>query len=399
MKIKEIEAIPISHPIPEEHAWRLGGRQLPDGRSYAMGEKGVKVDMLVLKVVTDEGIVGWGEGFGANVSPLRGKAELEGLKPRLVGSDPFKLIHTPSGGWGISPGINIACWDIVGKALKKSLCELLGGPTATEIRPYASGGIDWNFLKDPKILVKEAEGYLEEGFRAFKFRIPPDDRAVSLVKAIRDAFGDDLDPIVEANMRFRTAKAAIRIARKLEKYDPLWFEEPVRAETPADMRAYLDIRRAVPSIPVSGGEGKPSARDFKPWIDSHAYDIVQPDASIASLTEAKRVAYMAELEGLLCCPHNWGNAIANAANLHLVASIPNHYLLEFQRTWHWSCPAFRALEGTEILKEPLEMRDGLIQVPRKPGLGIEVDEEALKKFPYKEGPYAVPWETPGIGKA
>ncbi|MEM2927032.1 MAG: mandelate racemase/muconate lactonizing enzyme family protein [Candidatus Bathyarchaeia archaeon] len=395
MKIKDIEAIPLSCPIPEEKAWRLGGRQLQDGRSYAMGQKGVKADMLILKVVTDEGIVGWGESFGANVSPSRGKAELEEMRPRLIGADPFKLIHTPSGGWGISPGIHIACWDIVGKALKKPLCELLGGPTASEVRPYASGGIDWNFLKDPKLIVEEAKGYFEEGFKAFKFRIPPDDRAVSLVKAIRDAFGNDLDPIVEANGRFRTAKQAIRIAKKFERYDPLWFEAPL-PETPMYMHGYLEIAKAIKGVPISGGEGKLSAQEFKPWIDSHAYEIVQPDASIASLIEAKRVAYLAELEGLLCCPHNWGNAIANAANLHLVASIPNHYLLEFQRTWHWSCPAFRALEGTEILKDPLEMKNGLIQVPKKPGLGIEPDEEAFRKFPYKEGPYAVPWETPSL---
>jgi len=392
MRIKEIEAILLSCLVPEENAWRLGGRLLPDGRTYAPGQKGVKVDLLILKIATDEGIMGLGESFHAG---LREKAQLEQLKPRLIGADPFQLAHQPCGPWpGIMAGVNIACWDIIGKAANRPLCELLGGPCAEEVRPYASGGIDWSFLKEPARLVREAQRYLEEGFKAFKFRIPPDERALGLIKALRDAVGDEMSLLVEANMRFRTAKQAIRIARGFERYDPLWFEEPLRASTPADMRGYLEIREAVPGIPVSGGETKTSAVEFKPWVESHAYDIVQPDCSIAGVTEARRTAYLAELEGLLCCPHNWGNAIANAANLHLVASIPNHFLLEVQRTWHWSCPAFRALEGTEILKEPLEMRNGLLRVPKKPGLGIELNEEAFRRFPFKEGPETVPWETP-----
>jgi len=392
MKIKEVETVLLSCPVAEGNAWRLGGGLMPDGRRYATGEKGVKVDLLILKVITDDGVLGLGESFHAG---LREKAQLEQLKPRLIGLDPFNLIHAPCGPWpGILAAMNIACWDIIGKAMNRPVSELLGGPCATEIRPYASGGIDWNFLKNPAVIVEEARRHLEEGFKAFKFRIPPDERCLNVIKAVRDAVGDDMDLMIEANMRFRTAKQAIRIATRFEKYDPLWFEEPMRASTPADMRGYLEIRKAIPSIPVSGGESKTTAVEFKPWIDSHAYDIVQPDSSIAGLTEARRIAYLAELEGLLCCPHNWGCAIANAANLHLVASIPNHFLLEVQRTWHWSCPAFRALEGTEILREPLQMRNGLIQVPKKPGLGIELNEEAFKKFPFKEGPSSIPWEMP-----
>ncbi|MEM3028232.1 MAG: enolase C-terminal domain-like protein, partial [Candidatus Bathyarchaeia archaeon] len=206
-----------------------------------------------------------------------------------------------------------------------------------------------------------------------------------------DAVGSDMDLIIEANMRFRTAKQAIRIAKKFERYDPLWFEEPVRATTPADIRAYLEIRRAVPSIPISGGEGKMDPQEFKPWIDSHAYDIVQPDCLRTGITGAKKIAYMAELEGLLCCPHDWFSAPSNAANLQLAASIPNHYLLEIQTTWWGSCPAFRAIEGTEILKEPLKMKKGYIEIPKKPGLGIEFDEKAVQKFPYIDGPWTEPW--------
>ena len=397
MKIKDIDTILMSYPVPEDRTWRLGGSLAPDGRTYLPGEKGVKVDLLIIKVITDDGLVGIGEVRPGN---LAAKAKVEQMKPRFIGLDPFDVdMFTRRRGWGLrwSEGrvlaaVNVACWDIMGKATGRPVCQLLGGAHADRIRAYASGGIDWNFVKNPEIIAKEAEGYLKEGWTAFKFRIPPDDRCLAVIKAAREAVGDEMDLIIEANMRFRTARQAIRMARKFEKYDPLWFEEPVPAFTSADVQSYVEIRKALPSIPISGGEGKTSVAEFKPWIDSHAYDIVQPDASYAGISEARRIAYLAELQGLLCCPHDWGTAVANAANLHLVAAIPNHFVLEIQTTWHSSCPPFRALEGTEILKKSLKMKNGCLEVPKEPGLGIELDEEKCKSFPYKDGPMAVPWE-------
>jgi len=398
MKIKDIDTILMSCPIPEGKTWRLGGRLASDGRTYLTGQKGVKVDLLILKVVTEDGLTGLGEIQGGDLAM---EAHVKQMKPRFLGLDVFDVdMFTRRQPWGLSwaegrvlAAVNVACWDIMGKAVGKPVYQLLGSRYADRVRAYASGGIDWDFVKNPEIITREAGGYLEEGWTAFKFRIPPDDRCLNVIKAAREAVGGEMDLMIEANMRFRTAKQAIRMAEKFGEYDPLWFEEPVPAFSTADMQAYIEIRKALPNIPISGGEGKTSVAEFKPWIDSHAYDIVQPDASYTGLSEAKRIAYLAELQGILCCPHDWGMAVANTANLHLVASIPNHFLLEIQTTWHSSCPPFRALEGTEILKKPLEMHKGYINVPTEHGLGIELDEDACKKFPYKEGPTAVPWET------
>jgi L-alanine-DL-glutamate epimerase-like enolase superfamily enzyme len=386
MRITDIETILLSCPIPEEKTWRLGG--LPG----QPGWKGVKADAVIIKVKTDEGIVGYGEPspYGGAI-PLRNA--IEALKPSFIGRDPFDLDlfavpwMYPSRVERLAvAGLNIACWDIMGKATGRPVSQLLGGRHTEKIRVYASGGINWEFVRKPEILVKEAMDYLEEGFTAFKFRIGPDRRFIEAIKAVREAVGYEMDLLIEGNMRFRSPSEAIRMAKQFERYEPYWFEEPIRGDNP---EGYLEIRRALPEIPITGGEGKGSAMEFKPWIDCRAYDIVQPDCNVVGISEAKRIAYLASLQGLFCCPHNWHNAITTAANLHLVASIPNHLILEMQRTWHWSCPAFRI----DIVEEPLEPKKGYLEVPKKPGLGIELNEKAFSKYPYKEGPVQVPWEV------
>jgi L-alanine-DL-glutamate epimerase-like enolase superfamily enzyme len=396
MEITAIEPILMSHPLPKERRWRLGGALAPDGRTYLAGQEGVKIDLLILKVVTDEGLVGLGEIRHADRVV---KARVEQLTPRFLGSDPFDIdrrtrqsgggIHRPDA--KVLAAVNVACWDLMGKATGRPVYQLLGGRHADTVRAYASGGIDWRFVKHPDLIAQEVSARRDEDWTGFKFRIPPDDRCLAVIKAARDAAGDAMDLMVEANMRFRTAKQAIRIATRFARYDPLWFEEPIPAYTPADLQQYVEIRNALPSLPIAGGEQKTSVVEFQPWIDRHAYDIVQPDALYAGLHEAHRIAHLAAQQNLLCCPHSWGAAVSNAANLHLVAAIPNHFLLEIQTTWHSGCPAFRAFDGTEILTQPLTLKRGYVEVPTTPGLGIELDEAQCQRFPYIEGPEAVPW--------
>ncbi|RJS91469.1 mandelate racemase/muconate lactonizing enzyme family protein [Candidatus Bathyarchaeota archaeon] len=385
LKIKDVEVILLSCPIPKEKRWKLGGI------AGQPGWQGVKADMVIIKVHTDEGITGIGEP-----SPYGGATRLRDaimrLKPYLIGKDPFDvdLFTLPHRHDRVDAlamaGINIACWDIMGKATGRPICQLLGGRHADRIRVYASGGINWEFVKKPEILVKEAMEYLEQGFTAFKFRIGPDRRFINAIKAVREAVGYEMDLMIEGNMRFSSPAQAIRMAKKFERYEPFWFEEPISGD---NMKGYIEIRRALPDIPITGGESRLNCMEFKPWIENRAYDIVQPDCNVTGISEAKRIAFLASLEGLFCCPHNWHNVITTAANLHLVASIPNHLVLEMQQTWHWSCPAFR----TEIVKEPLEPKNGYLEVPNKPGLGIELDEKALEKYPFREGPVQIPWEA------
>jgi len=394
MQITDIDTILLSCPVPEEETWRLGGTR--EGSytkgSFQLGSKGVKADTVIVRVHTDEDIAGIGEPSPyAGAVPLRDA--IVRLRPHLIGKDPFDvdLLSIPFR-YGrrvdrlAMAGVNIACWDIMGKATGRPVCLLLGGWHADRIRVYASGGINWEFLRKPEILVNEAMRYLEEGFTAFKFRIGPDRRFVDAIKAVREAVGYEMDLMIEGNMRFRSPAEAIGMARKFERYEPFWFEEPISGN---NIEGYVEIRKALPDIPITGGESRGSAAEFKPWIDRPAYDIVQPDCNVTGISEAKRIAYLASLQGLFCCPHNWHNVITTAANLHLVASISNHLVLEMQRTWHWSCPAFR----TEIVEEPLEPKRGYLEVPKKPGLGIELNEEAMEKYPFREGPVQVPWQA------
>ncbi|MFB6192271.1 MAG: mandelate racemase/muconate lactonizing enzyme family protein [Haloarculaceae archaeon] len=389
MRITELETIPLSCPIPDGAAWRFGGESRPP-------VKGVKSDTVVVKLHTDEGVVGIGEP-----SPYGGVANLEraigALEPTLVGEDPFDVARIADPGnhfgpqFGSGPGrfalaaVDMACWDAMGKATGQPVCKLLGGQYAERVPVYASGGDDWRYVREPERLVEEARGYVEEGFDAFKLRIADDDRFVDAVERVHAAVGEELDLILEGNTRFRTATDAIRTAERLRDVDPRWFEEPIGRD---DLDGYLSISDALPALPLSGGEGITSVAGFEPWLDAGAYDIVQPDANVLGITGTKRVADLARVAGVPCVPHNWHGAITTAANLQVAAAIPNHEVLEYTRSWHWSAPAFQ----TEIVADPPVPEDGYLSVPEKPGLGIELDEDALAEYPHREGPCQVPWE-------
>lgn len=389
MQITDIETLALSCPVPEAEAWRFGGESRPPVR-------GVKSDAVLVKLHTDEGIVGIGEP-----SPYGGVGNLrravENLKPSLLGEDPFDVARIADPAEHFGPqfasgpgrfalaGIDVACWDAMGKATGQPVCKLLGGQYADRVPVYASGGDDWRYVREPDRLVEEARTHLADGFDAFKLRIASDDRFVDAVTRVQAAVGDDLDLILEGNTRFRTAPEAIRTAERLREVDPLWFEEPLPRD---DRDGYRAISEALPWLPLSGGEGITSAAGFTPWIDAGAYDIVQPDANVLGITATKRVADLARAGGCLCVPHNWHGAVTTAANLHVAAAIPNRDRLEYTRSWHWSAPAFQ----TEILENPPVPEDGHLRVPEKPGLGIELDEDAIAEYPYEEGPCQVPWE-------
>jgi L-alanine-DL-glutamate epimerase-like enolase superfamily enzyme len=392
MEITDVETILLSCPIPDEHVWKFSG-------IYEAGVKGVKNDMVIVRVHTDDGITGIGEP-----TPYGGAERLadavERLEPHLVGRDPHDVdvitdprrqpIKLSSGPDRYAlAAINIACWDAIGKAAGQPVSKLLGGRYADEIEVYASGGIDWDYLTDPEILINEAESYLDRGFGAFKFRVGPDERFLEAMEALHDAVGEELDFIVEGNTRFGSPAEAVRMAEGFREFDPLWFEEPIDTD---DLEGYREIRRALPDMRITGGEMRPSVEEFKPWIDRRAYDVVQPDANVMGISETRRVANRARTEGIACVPHSWHNAITMAANLHVVASIPNHDLLEFQQTWHWSAEPFR----TAILEDPIEFEDGTLEVPDGPGLGIELDEDAIEAYPYEPGPIQEPWEGPDV---
>jgi D-galactarolactone cycloisomerase len=275
-------------------------------------------------------------------------------------------------------GIDIALWDIKGKHFGVPAHRLLGGPLRTEVQAYATG-LYRRMSGDPlRYLGEEAAGYVAEGFKAVKLKVGfgvEEDAAVT--RAVREAIGPDVALMVDANHAY-DAVAAIRLGRLIEPYDIGWFEEPV---PPEDLAGYRAVKAAL-SIPVAGGECEFTRFGFRDVLTSLAIDIIQPDTCAAGgLSECKKIADMAEAFGVRYNPHVWGTGIAIAASLQLLAVLPSHTpvslaplqpMLEFDRTEH---PIRQSL-----LVQPIEHTAGIVRVPDGPGLGIEVDRDALARF-------------------
>jgi D-galactarolactone cycloisomerase len=361
---------PLSQPFAYSRAW------------YA-----TRTAMLV-EIETDTGLVGWGECYGpAGIT----EAVVRSVAPWLIGEDPLRtdflwqMIYArlrDHGQKGVViqglSGIDIALWDIKGKHFGVPVYQLLGGPLRTSVQAYATGLYRRRSGDPLQYLVEEAENYVAEGFKAVKLKVGfgvEEDTAVT--RAIRKAIGPCVALMVDANHAYDSV-AAIRLGRMIEEHDIGWFEEPV---PPEDVAGYRAVKSAL-SIPVAGGECEFTRFGFRDLLVSHAVDIVQPDTCAAGgLSECKKIADMAEAFGVRYNPHVWGTGIAIAASLQLLAVLPTHTptslapvepMLEFDRTEH---PIRQA-----VLKSPIEHAGGAVRVPDGPGLGIDVDREAIARL-------------------
>lgn len=384
VRITDIEVIGLSFPLPPEGQYRVG-------RS-----KRVKYDCLVVKVYTDEGITGIGETcLWVKPDALR-KAIDHKLKARFVGRSPFDIekLSIPTTDVAQNAGlaaIDVACWDIIGKATDTPVYRLLSkeGEYAQTLRGYASAGVFHEWYDRPEQLVDEALRWIDDGWTAFKMRMGTDwersgvtvARFLGLMEKVAAAVDGRMDLMVDAGCRCRSVTQAVDIAKGLEQLGFLWFEEPL-PRVPAD---YAALTSQV-EIPITGGEGFVAPQQFAEFLAQGGYDIVQPDASRTGLTGWMKIAAMAERRAKKCVPHCWFNAVAIAENAHGVAAIPNRLFMEFNANYN-------PLKN-EILRDPLVPERGLFHLPDKPGLGIELDEEATKRFPYVEGPQYAPLEFP-----
>jgi D-galactarolactone cycloisomerase len=343
---------------------------------------------MLVEIETDEGLTGWGECYG----PARlTRAAVATFAPLLEGADPLRTDwiwqdlyarfrdHGQKGVviQGIS-GIDIALWDIKGKAFGVPVHHLMGGPMRGEIRAYATGLYRRRDGDPLRYLVEEAEGYAAEGFGAVKLKVGFGiDEDAAVTRALRRTLGSGIQIMVDANHAF-DAPAAIRFGRKVEDCDLAWFEEPV---PPEDLVGYRDVKAAL-DTPVAGGECEFTRFGFRELLVSRSVDIVQPDTCAAGgLSEAKKIADMAAAFGVRYVPHVWGTGIATAAALQLLAVLPSNPsaliqswdpVLEMDRTEH---PIRDAL-----LEEPIVHRNGLVGIPTAPGLGIDVNRAALARF-------------------
>ena len=322
-----------------------------------------------------------------------------------MGADPFKIErlwrivymssyaqHPDLTVMGVLSAFEMACWDIVGKALNQPVYNLLGGQVHEKLRSYTyiypalKDPVQGSIHTNPEEAPKRAAEYVKQGFTAVKFdpvgsMTPLDPRQLSLevldnaelvVRNVREAVGNKCDLLIGTHGQMTTS-SAIRLAKRLEKYDPLWFEEPVPPENRDEMAR---VARST-SIPIATGERLATKYEFRELLEKQAAVILQMALGrVGGILEAKKIAGMAEAYYAQIAPHLYCGPIEAAANIQIDTCSPNFLIQEGIETFG----GFHA----EILKEPIQWEDGYIIPPTKPGLGVELNEEVAAKHPYHE---------------
>lgn len=346
-------------------------------------------DDLVITIETDEGITGYGE---VDTAPLVGKAVVEahmshgqcyGLAEVVMGKDPFDYEQIWKDMWfksyyygrsgpvmHVMSGIDMALWDIMGKSTGKPVHKLLGGSYVDKARAYASALMP----ETPDLVKAMVDSYVSMGYTAIKFGWGPlgYDRKLDLelIKTAKKAAGSNVEIMIDIGKRYQL-KTAMYIAKAMEELDIYWLEEPLPAE---DFAGYRTLAAST-TTRIATGEEESGRLAFRRLIDETHVDVIQPDmARCGGLTEAKKIAALAYDSNILCVPHAFKTGILVAASIHLIAAIPNAPFLEFSVT---DSPIRKG-----ILKEPFVMRDGYVDVPQKPGLGIELNMDIIKKYAF-----------------
>ncbi len=354
--------------------------KITDVKLHLIGSGGR--NFCIVRVETDQGIQGIGEAYscGPDAAIVEVVKDFRGW---LIGQDPRNIEHLYSmmvnftrfpGGLVVNAaisGIEHALWDIAGKAAGLPVYMLLGGKCRDKIRTYQSAGT-------PETAKRLVEKY---GYTAIKMRPQPDQDnakpyneitrgAAARVKAMREMLGPDIDIGCDIHARFFEVTRAARLAAAIAPYNPMWLEEPIRPENEHAMKKLADRV----TIPLASGECNYQRHEFRRLLELGALDIIQPDICLCGgLLEMKKIAAMAEAHYVTVAPHNPMGPVATAVNVHFAASTSNFFILEY----HPDDEGVRK----DVLKEPLMVKDGYIPLPTKPGLGIELNEEAIKKYP------------------
>ncbi|MCB9152286.1 MAG: mandelate racemase/muconate lactonizing enzyme family protein [Caldilineaceae bacterium] len=349
---------------------------------------------LFVKVETDEGIYGWGEAYTQADRDKTIQAHVHALARYLIGRSPFDIkqftfmAYTDFGNkrgsmelYCAISGIEQALWDIVGKAANQPVYNLLGGACRPAIRVYANG---WGGGGDRDKLAEQAQAVVARGFTALKFDPFPgpwrthidrlaEEEAVARVAAVREAVGPDVEILVEVHRRLAPVHA-IRVAHMMEEFRPYWYEEPV------SVRDLVGLTQAKQNIrlPVVTGEELYTKAEFQPIFAARAADIINPDVcNCGGILELREIAAMAEPAHVAVSPHNYNSTTMGlAATLHAAAGMPNFLITEYFVNFEEM--------GRQIAQTPFTVKESYIELPTTPGLGIDLDEEALARYPYQE---------------
>ncbi len=393
MRIEGVETFVVGNPPPS-----FGGQYF-----------------VFVKLTTDDGVVGYGEAYAATFRADIIAAAIEDLADQmLVGQDPHHIERfwrrAYSRGFtqrpdvtlqGCMSALEMACWDIIGKAAGRPVYELLGGRVHESLRSYTylypRPGDAADVYADAGAAAARAVDEVERGFTAVKFdpsgpytamgghqpRLSDVERTVDFVRLIRAAVGTRADLLVGTHGQF-TAGGALRIAREIAPYDPLWFEEPV---PPDDIGAMAQVA-AQSSVPIATGERLTTKYEFARVLEARAASIIQLNLGRAGgLLEGKKIASIAEAFGAQIAPHCYNGPIGLAANVQLATCSPNFLIIE-------SIMDNGGFHG-ELLRHPIEWTDGRIVPPTAPGLGVELDEEVARSHPYQgDRTHLTMWSDP-----
>jgi L-alanine-DL-glutamate epimerase-like enolase superfamily enzyme len=337
----------------------------------------------LLAVLTDEGLTGLGAVF-SNDGMVR--SALEVMKPLFLQENPLEpervseKLHQNTfwlgRGGGIThaiSGIDIALWDLLGQVSGQPIGRLLGGRYRERVRPYAS-----LLMQEPEPLQEELRGLKDEGFRAFKIGWGPFGRRdhrtdEAIVAAAREAVGSNALLMVDAGGSdaywAQGYKWALRTAEMLADYDVAWFEEPLHPDALED---FIALRRSAP-VPIAGGEVLTRRQSFRSWLQRGAFDVVQPDvAKVGGISEARRIGWMAQENGVRYIPHGWNTAVGLVADLHLSSAFPATDMVEYKTGSPY-------IDGIVAHEWELDA-EGMLAIPDKPGLGLELDLEAVARY-------------------
>ncbi len=376
MKIKSIQAVPVSYRVPEGHNVTLG-----IGRA-------VKRDAVLVKVTTDDGIVGWGEAHHGRCPGAIAKLIDTTISELTLGMDALDTVgvwqkiyrmQLASHGMGYASvmalsGLDLALWDIKGKAFNLPLYRMLGGASRTA--PAYAGGISLGY-QDPKSLAEEAQMHVDNGYRALKLRVgDTPKRDIERVRAVRKALGDDIEIMVDANIGYCLDDVR-RVMPAYEECGVAWLEEPFPA---LDYREYK-IAATLGRVPLAAGENHFTRFEFTRMIEDNAVRFAQPDLSkTGGVTEALRIAAMTSAWKMTFNPHTSLTGINMAASIHMLASVDVPGYFEGDVAAH---NPFRDNLGGK----PYELdADGRVKPLEGPGIGIEVDEKFVAAHPLIEGP-------------
>jgi D-galactarolactone cycloisomerase len=364
MKIDRLEVINLRHEYPAERRF-----------VYAGGTCTGRLSSLIL-VHTDTGQVGIGSAYShPSLVALVVKQQLE---PLLCGRDPreveflWERMYAVTRWYGRKGaamsalgGLDVAFWDLRGKALGKPVWALLGGAQAS--CPAYASALLWK--PEVKLLAEEADSHLSKGFRRIKMRLGrSEEYDIEAVRAVRRAIGPDNDLMADASMKYHVTLAR-RIGNFLAEQTAFWLEEPFQ---PEDIDSYATLRGSI-GVRIAAGENEFGLQGFRELIRAGAVDIVQPDASrCGGISEVWRTAKLAQAAGLAFAPHTWSDAVAVIANAHVVAAMPNGLTVEIDQTGN---PMI-----DELLVEPLRVREGMLRLSDRPGLGIELNRAVVERL-------------------